>query len=99
MNSSSDKFVDMVTARAEVDLRLSDFAPRSMLSVPRHNIARAKFPVIDYHNHLDAQDPENVLRIMDACNVEKVLISICVWLPYLLLSKRVNVTYRHRVPV
>jgi hypothetical protein len=32
-------------------------------------------------------------------NVEKVLISICVWLPYLLLSKRVNVTYRHRVPV
>ena len=73
MNSSSDKFVDMVTARAEVDLRLSDFAPRSMLSVPRHNIARAKFPVIDYHNHLDAQDPENVLRVMDACNVEKVV--------------------------
>jgi hypothetical protein len=31
-------------------------------------------------------------------NVEKVLISVCVWLPYLLLSKRVNVTYRHRVP-
>jgi hypothetical protein len=32
-------------------------------------------------------------------NVEKVLISVFVWLPYLLLSKRVNVTYRHRVPV
>ena len=31
-------------------------------------------------------------------NVEKVLISIFVWLPYLLLSKRVNVTYRHRIP-
>lgn len=31
-------------------------------------------------------------------NVEKVLISVFVWLPYLLLSKRVNVTYRHRVP-
>ena len=31
-------------------------------------------------------------------NVKKVLISVGLWLPYLLLSKRVNVTYRHRVP-
>ena len=31
-------------------------------------------------------------------NVKKVLISVALWLPYLLLSKRVNVTYRHRVP-
>jgi len=30
-------------------------------------------------------------------NIKKVLISVCLWLPYLLLSKRVNVTYRHRV--
>ena len=30
-------------------------------------------------------------------NVKKVMISVCLWLPYLLLSKRVNVTYRHRV--
>ncbi|RIX32447.1 DUF2569 domain-containing protein [Sphingomonas edaphi] len=30
-------------------------------------------------------------------NVKKVLISIGLWLPYLLLSKRVNVTFRHRV--
>lgn len=31
-------------------------------------------------------------------NTKKVLISVAVWLPYLLLSKRVNVTYRQRVP-
>jgi hypothetical protein len=31
-------------------------------------------------------------------NVQKVLISMCLWLPYLLLSTRVNVTYRQRVP-
>ena len=31
-------------------------------------------------------------------NVKKVLVSIALWLPYLLLSARVNVTYRHRVP-
>jgi hypothetical protein len=31
-------------------------------------------------------------------NVKKVLISMGLWLPYLLLSTRVNVTYRHRIP-
>lgn len=30
-------------------------------------------------------------------NVKKVLISMVLWLPYLLLSTRVNVTYRHRI--
>lgn len=30
-------------------------------------------------------------------NVKKVLISVALWLPYLLLSKRVNVTFRCRV--
>jgi hypothetical protein len=33
-----------------------------------------------------------------AGNVKKVLISVGLWLPYLLLSTRVNVTYRQRVP-
>jgi hypothetical protein len=31
-------------------------------------------------------------------NVKKVLISVALWLPYLLLSRRVNLTYRSRVP-
>lgn len=31
-------------------------------------------------------------------NVKKVLISAALWLPYLILSKRVNVTYRKRLP-
>ncbi len=30
-------------------------------------------------------------------NVKKVLISVALWLPYLLMSRRVNVTFRHRV--
>jgi hypothetical protein len=29
-------------------------------------------------------------------NIEKTLISVTIWLPYLLLSRRVNITYRHR---
>lgn len=32
-------------------------------------------------------------------NLQKVLISITIWLPYLLVSKRVNLTFRHRIRV
>ncbi|HYA64831.1 MAG TPA: amidohydrolase family protein [Candidatus Sulfotelmatobacter sp.] len=71
--ASNDPFVAMVTARAEVDLKLSDFHPRSMLVTPVHEIRRPKFPVIDYHNHLDAQEPRKVLKIMDECGVERIV--------------------------
>jgi predicted TIM-barrel fold metal-dependent hydrolase len=33
-------------------LALKDFQPRSMLHVPEHKVARARFPVIDVHSHL-----------------------------------------------
>lgn len=65
-----DKFIAMVSAKASVTLPLSEFHPRSMLKTPCHNILRPRFPVIDYHNHLDAQDPKRVLEIMDACGIE-----------------------------
>ncbi|QIK95320.1 DUF2569 family protein [Sphingomonas sp. HDW15A] len=44
--------------------------------------------------------PEKVAHALQGLltgNVWKVLISIAIWLPYLLLSKRVNVTFRHRI--
>jgi hypothetical protein len=31
-------------------------------------------------------------------NVQKVMISMAIWIPYLLMSPRVNLTYRHRIP-
>jgi len=40
----------------------------------------------------------SALHSMLSGNVQKVLISAALWLPYLLLSRRVNVTYRSRVP-
>ena len=39
----------------------------------------------------------NALNTVLDGNVKKVLISVALWLPYLLLSKRVNVTFRRRV--
>src|SRR5450755_678193 len=68
-----DAFIEMVTAKVSVDLRLSDYHPRSMLVSPEHEVRRAKFPVIDYHNHLDAQDPQQVLQIMDECGIELIV--------------------------
>ncbi len=68
-----DKFVAMATATAEIDLQLKDFQPVSMLVAPEHAIERASVPAIDYHSHLDAFEPQDVLPIMDACNIERIV--------------------------
>jgi predicted TIM-barrel fold metal-dependent hydrolase len=69
----TDKFVALVTAKADVKLPLSEFQPRSMLTVAKHCVAEPQFPAIDYHNHLDSLDPDDVLRIMDACGIERIV--------------------------
>jgi predicted TIM-barrel fold metal-dependent hydrolase len=68
-----DRFVSMVTAKAEVDLRLSDYQPHSMLRAANHEPRTPVVPAIDYHNHLDSTEPRDVLAVMDACGVEKVI--------------------------
>ena len=70
---TQDKFIAMVSAKADVTLPLSDFHPRCMLTTPQHEIQRPRFPVIDYHNHLDAQEPEQVIEVMDVCGIEHVV--------------------------
>jgi predicted TIM-barrel fold metal-dependent hydrolase len=65
-----DKFIAMVSAKAQVTLPLSEFHPITMLhTVPQH-VLKPRTPAIDYHNHLDAQDPQEVLKVMDACGIE-----------------------------
>ncbi|HTV13729.1 MAG TPA: hypothetical protein VME68_03375, partial [Acidobacteriaceae bacterium] len=71
--ADNDKFVAMVTAKAEVTLPLSEFQPKSSLATPEHEIARPRFPAIDYHNHIDALEPADVLRTMDACGIEQII--------------------------
>ena len=62
------------------DLLLRDFKPQSMWHVPVHNIERARFPVIDIHNHVndawgrEHMPVERVVEIMNQCNVEKIVI-------------------------
>lgn len=68
-----DKFIAMVSAKANVTLPISDFHPRCMLHSVVHEVHKPRFPVIDYHNHLDAQEPAKVLKIMDACGIEQMV--------------------------
>jgi predicted TIM-barrel fold metal-dependent hydrolase len=68
-----DKFVDLMNAKAEVDLRLSDFHPRTALKTAVHTVEEPRFPAIDYHNHLDSMNPHDVLAVMDQCGVERVV--------------------------
>jgi predicted TIM-barrel fold metal-dependent hydrolase len=67
-------------------LLLRDFKPVSMLHVPVHEVDRAKYYVIDVHNHVnDAQridehlPPERVVAIMDATNVRTIVILTGMW--------------------
>jgi predicted TIM-barrel fold metal-dependent hydrolase len=74
-----DKFRQMISATADTDLKLSDFAPRSMLVAPTHEVSRARYAAIDFHNHLDSLEPASVIKVMDACNIERIVnITMCV---------------------
>jgi predicted TIM-barrel fold metal-dependent hydrolase len=74
-DGAKDKFVEIASAAVEVDLPLGAFRPRSSLKTPVHSIEKPRFPVIDYHNHLDSQRPSDLLKVMDACDVE-ILVNI-----------------------
>lgn len=54
-------------------LALSDYEPISMLKVEAHEGIRAKFPAIDFHNHIENDDPERLIKVMDASNVAMVI--------------------------
>lgn len=68
-------------------LLLKDFDPKPMLHTASHEVPRAKFPVIDIHNHVDDAGgvhneeipPAEVVRRMDRANVRTVVILTGMW--------------------
>lgn len=73
-------------AEQKKTLLLRDFKPTSMLHVPAHTVDRAKFYVMDVHNHInDAQGidepmpPQRVIEIMDKTNVKTIVILTGMW--------------------
>src|SRR5207253_10940753 len=73
-------------AEQKKTLLLKDFKPNSMLHVPQHQVDRAKFYVIDVHNHVndalkieEPLAPAHVVEIMDKTNVRTVVILTGMW--------------------
>ena len=73
-------------AEQKKTLLLRDFHPASMLHVPAHPVNRARFYVIDVHNHTndalgidDHMPPQRVIEIMDQTNVKTVVILTGMW--------------------
>ena len=73
-------------AEQKKTLLLRDFKPASMLHVPVHPVEKAKFYVIDVHNHIndaaridDHMPPERVLEVMDRTNVKTIVILTGMW--------------------
>src|ERR1700738_2224316 len=81
------KYSQDPNAEKRMTLLLKDFDPQPMLKVPAHEVPRAKFAVIDVHNHVndaggihgEEVQPAEVVKIMDAANVKKVVILTGMW--------------------
>jgi predicted TIM-barrel fold metal-dependent hydrolase len=62
-------------------LALSEFEPKSMLHVPETHVARARFPVVDFHSHVSPRPnskqppvpPAEMVRSMDAINIRTMV--------------------------
>ena len=73
-------------AEQKKTLLLRDFHPQSMLHAPVHEVKRARFPVIDMHQHVndaarieDRVPPAELLKRMDDLNVRTIVILTGMW--------------------
>src|SRR5215813_14281352 len=73
-------------ADSKKTLLLKDYHPETALHAAKHEINRAKFPVIDVHNHTndargigDRVDPKEMVERMDRLNVKTVVILTGGW--------------------
>jgi hypothetical protein len=74
-------------ATKRMTLLLKDFDPHPMVHLPVHNVPRARFPVIDMHNHVnDAQGingeriaPAELIKTMDSANIQTIVILTGMW--------------------
>jgi uncharacterized protein len=74
-------------AAKRMTMLLKDWTPQPMLRVDAHQVRRAKFYVIDVHNHVndarglpsEAVPPAQVVAAMDAANVRKIVILTGMW--------------------
>jgi predicted TIM-barrel fold metal-dependent hydrolase len=72
--------------RGKSPIKLADFTPTSMLHAEAHEVPRARFPVVDFHQHVNDKvvvqegkptlpyPTDKLLAVMDAANVRTLVI-------------------------
>jgi predicted TIM-barrel fold metal-dependent hydrolase len=74
-------------AEKRMTLLLKDWNPKAMVHLAQREVPRAKFYVIDVHNHVndaggihgDEVPPADVVKAMDAANVRRIVILTGMW--------------------
>lgn len=64
-------------AKAQYNILLKDYKPKSIYRTPKTTIEKAKFPVIDMHTHTYAKTKEEVeqwIKTMDKFGIEKSIV-------------------------
>jgi uncharacterized protein len=85
--SQDIKYTSDPDADKKMTLLLKDWEPKAMVHLESHEVPRARFYVIDMHNHVndaggihEANVPrEDVIKAMDQANVKKVVILTGMW--------------------
>jgi predicted TIM-barrel fold metal-dependent hydrolase len=79
-------YQDAPDANSKKTLLLRDFAPISMLHTEEHQVSRARYPVIDVHQHVndamgigDSVDPHDLVAMMDRNNIRTITILTGMW--------------------
>lgn len=86
-NAQEIKYSQDPNAEKRMTLLLKDWDPTSMVHLQAHEVPRAKFYVIDMHNHVndpggvhgEEVPPAEVVKGMDQANVKKVVILTGLW--------------------
>jgi predicted TIM-barrel fold metal-dependent hydrolase len=86
-HSQEIKYSQDADAEKRMTLLLKDFDPHSMAHLAAHEVPRARFAVIDVHNHVNdaggihGQEvpAADVIRVMDHANLKKIVILTGMW--------------------
>ena len=65
------------SSKAQEDILLKDYRPKSIYAIQKTVVSKAKFPIIDVHSHPYATSDEEIrtwIKTMDAKGVEKTII-------------------------
>ncbi len=95
--AEANALVQQPQQSAPTKLALEDFQPKSMLVVPEHPVARARYPVIDMHTHVSgvfgrrrSRDPED--PDANAASAFKQLNEFVGWMDQLNIQTLINLT-------